>query len=247
MTWVTARGFKRRWYKLLALTCLSGRRPIKFVVLDCQQESNPSLSPREQQLIQQTAAHNNNCSCTFPSTSTLLQSVWTSGCFLDRGLLLGLCWTKHSPRANKKERKMSDECLERKEAQQQPPWRPREGPKLPSTPLWAKPLLNLLPSNLPCRFPQHWMCIRASPWLSKRHTRKQMKEQLRKGYFLSLSHSRWFCPLVPSNPLSSVTQHHLLFPPSWPHLPSDIESLCLSWKVSVLFDKWPESPKCWIL
>lgn len=76
-----------------------------------------------------------------------MQSVKLFRCFVG-GLLLSLLDQKQF-NSRKKEEKMSDDCLLRKEAQQQPPWRLGEEPKLPSSPCWAKPLLVLIPCEKP--------------------------------------------------------------------------------------------------
>lgn len=234
MTCVTARGFKRRWYKLLALTCLSGRRPIKFVVLDCQQESNPALSPREQQLIQQTAAHINNCSCTFPSTSTLLQSVWTSGFFLDRGLLLGLCWTKHSPRENKKREKNERRMPGEKGGTTAATMETQRGAKASFdsslSQAFAQSPAFKSPVPLPTALDVH-TCITLA--LKKTHTQTNERAAQKRLFSFSVSQQMILspCPLK-----SSVVRHS-----APPIIPSIMTSPPLRHRVFVFLERWASS------
>lgn len=77
------------------------------------------------------------------STTTEVRSVRGGGL----GICCHVCWTKQSA-SRKRERKMSDKRLVRKETQQQPPWRPRERPKLPSSRLWAKAFARSPPPQI---------------------------------------------------------------------------------------------------
>ena len=86
---------------------------------------------------------------------------------------------------------MSDKCPESSEACQSPPWRPREEPKLPSSPHWAKILFTVCLSDHFGSFSFYLLC----------------------GPSFSCSAQFFFSVLG-----------HLLFPPSWPHLHSDIQS-----------------------
>lgn len=65
------------------------------------------------------------------------------------------------------------------EAQWQPPWRPRVGPKLPLSPLWAKAFAY---SPLPCCFPRSWMDQSCSP-SPKRNKRTNERAVPKKACF----------------------------------------------------------------
>lgn len=80
--------------------------------------------------------------------------------------------------------KMSDNCLGSNRGAMAAPWRPRVGPKLPLSPLWAKAFAY---SPLPCCFPRSWMGQRCSP-SPKRNKRTTERAVPKKAcFFLSAS------------------------------------------------------------
>lgn len=135
--------------------------------------------------------------------------------------------------------KMSDNCLGgARAAQQQPPWRPREEPKLPLFPLCAKAFAC---PPLPCRFPRSWMASVVHLGSPKRNKHTNERAIPQKGLFSPRLPppprpllSRWLWT-VSSNPLSFITSPsvHFHFQAACYPLNLDITStqtpsLCLS-------------------
>lgn len=123
-------------------------------------------------------------------------------------------------------------------AQQQPPWRPREEPKLPLFPLCAKAFAC---PPLPCRFPRSWMASVVHLGSPKRNKHTNERAIPQKGLFsprlpppLRPLLSRWLWT-VSSNPSSFITSLsvHFHFQAACYPLNLDITStqtpsLCLS-------------------
>lgn len=118
-------------------------------------------------------AHITNCYNAFLNTSTLLQSVWTSG-FFWRRLLLGLLDKTQSAR-EKNERQMPGE----KRGTTSATMETQRGAKAPLVSSLSQAFARSAPpSNLPCCFPWRWMGIRGSLWLSKkRHTNERAAQK----------------------------------------------------------------------
>lgn len=203
----------RRRYKVLwVLTCLSVSRPSPFVVWYFDKKQ------------------------AWLYLSTDLQSVWASGVYLAR-LLLGLL-DKTQSESRKRERKISDKCLERKQAQQQPPWRPREEPKLPSPPLWAKPLLNPpRPKSsvpLPTALDRHtWLTLARAHTHTHTHKWKSSLERPVFSLCLSADHFGLLSPQILCRPSLSGSARFSFFIFRPPIIPSVMRSPPLKRPVSL--------------
>lgn len=122
------------------------------------------------------------------------------------------------------------------EAQWQPPWRPRVGPKLPLSPLRAKAFAY---SPLPCWFPRSWMGQCCSPSPKKKQTDK-WKSCSQKGLFfpVRLSADHFGLLRLCRSSLGSALPFH--FQAAYYPLYHDItstqtSSLCLSSNRRVLY------------
>lgn len=161
------------------------------------------------------------------SVRTFFWGVWES---------VAMSAGQNSPRAEKEREKWATNVWWERRHNSSHHGDPERGQSSPHLVFEPKPLLvHPPPSNLPGCFPRRWMGIRGSPWLSPRDTNK-WKSGLGKSLF-SLPVSRQIT--LASCLLKSSVVHHsaallsspfhfpsrLLFPPSWYHLHSDIQSL----------------------